>query len=78
MAKVLMALSSHGELGDTGNPTGWFLPEAAHPYAVFRCEGIDVDFVSPQGGEPPVEGGDRADPLQAALVRVRRAVGTSL
>lgn len=68
MTKVLMVLSSHGTLGDTGNPTGWFLPEAAHPFAVFQREGIEVDFVSPQGGEPPVEGGDRSDPLQAAFL----------
>lgn len=68
MSKVLMVLSSHGELGDTGTATGWFLPEAAHPYAVFRRAGIDVDFLSPLGGEPPMEGGDRTDPLQAAFL----------
>lgn len=53
MSKVLFVLSSHSELGHTGRKTGYYIPETAHPYEVFAREGFEVDFVSPQGGEPP-------------------------
>lgn len=68
MSKVLMVLSSHSKLGDTGKPTGWFVAEAAHPFAVFKREGVEVDFISPKGGEAPMEGADRSDSLQAAFL----------
>jgi hypothetical protein len=35
MSKVLFVLSSHSELGSTGRQTGFYIPETAHPYAVF-------------------------------------------
>jgi putative intracellular protease/amidase len=66
--KILIALTSHGQLGQTGRSTGFYLPEAVHPYHVFTRAGYEVDFVSPQGGEPPVDGVDRGDPLQAAFL----------
>ncbi|GAB1643436.1 type 1 glutamine amidotransferase domain-containing protein [Krasilnikovia sp. MM14-A1259] len=56
MPKVLIALTSHGELGDTGRRTGFYVPEAAHPYALFTEAGYAVDFVSVAGGEPPRDG----------------------
>lgn len=62
--RVLMALTSHGRLGDTGEQTGFTVPEAARPWRVFRDAGVEVDFVSVQGGEPPQEGFDRDDPVQ--------------
>jgi len=68
MPKVSMVLTSHDRLGDTGRDTGFHVGEAAHPYAVFAREGIDVDFVSPQGGSPPQSGADRGDPVQAAFL----------
>lgn len=68
MSKVLFVLSSHSELGTTGRKTGYYVPETAHPYAVLTREGIDVDFVSPQGGQPPQDGIDRSDPVQAAFL----------
>ena len=68
MKKILIALTSHGQLGATGRPTGFYLPEAAHPYHVFTQAGYGVDFVSPQGGEPPMDGVDRGDPIQAAFL----------
>lgn len=67
MKKILIALTSHSELGNTGRKTGFYLPEAAHPYAVFTQAGYTVDFVSPLGGEPPVDGVDLNDPLQRAF-----------
>jgi putative intracellular protease/amidase len=67
MKKILMALTSHNQLGNTGRKTGYYLPEVAHPYAVFTQAGYAVDFVSPQGGEPPVDGVDLDDPVQRSF-----------
>ena len=55
--RALFVLTSHGQLGDTDKPTGWYLPEVAHPYRVFRCAGFECDFVSPKGGKAPIVGG---------------------
>lgn len=68
MKKILIVLTSHGQLGATGRPTGFYLPEAAHPYHVFTQAGYAVDFASTRGGEPPMDGVDRSDPLQAAFL----------
>jgi len=47
-------LSSHNKLGDTGKPTGWYLPEFAHPY--YKLEGkTDMTIASPKGGEAPLD-----------------------
>ncbi|MFD3757103.1 type 1 glutamine amidotransferase domain-containing protein [Streptomyces sp. NPDC058622] len=64
MAKILLAVSSHDTLGDTGNRTGYSVSEAAHPYNVFTGAGHEVDFVSVRGGEPPavVFDGEENDP----------------
>lgn len=67
MKKILIALTSHGQLGNTGRKTGFYLPEAAHPYALFTKADYEVDFVSPSGGEPPVDGVNLDDPLQKAF-----------
>ena len=68
MKKILIALTSHGQLGSTGRPTGFYLPEAAHPYHIFTQAGYVVEFVSPQGGAPPMDGVDKSDPIQQALL----------
>ena len=68
MNKILIALTSHDQLGTTGRKTGFYLPEAAHPYAVFSAAGYTVDFVSPQGGEPPMDGINRDDAVQQAFL----------
>jgi len=52
--KVLFVLSSHSDLGTSGQKTGWYLPEAAHPYHVLTSKGFAVDFASPKGGHAPV------------------------
>ncbi|MFF9285737.1 type 1 glutamine amidotransferase domain-containing protein [Streptomyces griseosporeus] len=64
MARILLAVSSHDVLGDTGNRTGYSVSEAAHPYNVFVAAGHEVDFVSVRGGEPPavVFDGEENDP----------------
>ncbi len=43
---VLIAMTSHDQKGDTGKPTGAYLPEIAEPYAVFAAAGYEVDFAS--------------------------------
>jgi len=53
--KVLMVLTSHDQLGDTGRKTGFWLEEFAAPYFVFRDAGVDVTLASPKGGQPPID-----------------------
>ena len=55
MAKVLMVLTSHDRLGDTGQPTGFWLEEFAAPYYVLKDAGADLTLASPKGGAPPVD-----------------------
>lgn len=61
---VLLALTSHDRLGDTGEPTGFYVPEAAHPWRLFTDAGFEVDLVSPAGGTAPQDGADDTDPVQ--------------
>ena len=60
--KVLFVVTSHGELGDTGRKTGYFLSEVTHPWSVL-IDYYDIDVVSPKGGKPPVDGFDLSDPI---------------
>lgn len=53
--RVLMVLTSHAELGDTGRKTGFWLEEFAAPYYVFIDAGVEVTLASPAGGEPPLD-----------------------
>ena len=55
MAKVLMVLTSHDRLGDTGRPTGFWLEEFAAPYYVLKDAGAEITLASPKGGQPPVD-----------------------
>mgnify|MGYP001809724728 FL=1 len=52
---ILMILTSHDELGNTGHKTGFWLEELAAPYFVFRDAGADVTLASPKGGQPPLD-----------------------
>jgi putative intracellular protease/amidase len=62
---VLFVLTSHGTQGATGKPTGYYLAEVTHPLAVLEEAGIEVEFASIQGGEPPVDGLDLEDSTNA-------------
>ncbi|MRX27864.1 type 1 glutamine amidotransferase domain-containing protein [Kangiella sp. HZ709] len=53
--KVLMVLTSHDKLGNTGNKTGFWLEEFATPYYVFKDAGAALILASPQGGHPPLD-----------------------
>jgi len=52
---ILMVLTSHDKLGDTGNKTGFWLEEFAAPYYVFKDAGANVTLASPKGGQPPLD-----------------------
>lgn len=53
--KILMVLTSHGQLGDTGKKTGVWLEEFAAPYYVFTDAGAEITLASPKGGQPPID-----------------------
>lgn len=53
--KILMVLTSHDQLGDTGKKTGFWLEEFAAPYYIFKDAGADITVVSPEGGQPPLD-----------------------
>ncbi|MCV9879348.1 type 1 glutamine amidotransferase domain-containing protein [Brenneria izbisi] len=53
--KILMVLTSHDQLGDTGKKTGFWLEEFAAPYYAFKDAGAVITLASPQGGQPPLD-----------------------
>ena len=53
--KILMILTSHDKLGNTGKKTGFWLEEFAAPYYVFRDAGAEITLASPKGGQPPLD-----------------------
>lgn len=55
--KVLMVLTSHDQLGDTGKPTGYWLGELTHPYFAMREAGLQVEIASIKGGKAPIDPG---------------------
>ena len=52
---IVMVLTSHDELGNTGRKTGFWLEEFAAPYFVFRDAGVQLTLASPKGGQPPID-----------------------
>lgn len=68
--KILMVLTSHDTLGDTGGKTGFWLEEFAAPYYVFKDAGAEIVLASPRGGQPPLDPkSDAADAQTPATVR---------
>jgi putative intracellular protease/amidase len=53
--KVLIVLTSHDELGNTGRKTGFWLEELAAPYYTFKDAGAEIVLASPKGGQPPLD-----------------------
>jgi putative intracellular protease/amidase len=53
--KVLIVLTSHGQLGNTGRKTGFWLEELAAPYYKFKDAGAEIVLASPRGGQPPLD-----------------------
>jgi putative intracellular protease/amidase len=59
--RILIATTSHTTKGQTGQPTGAYLPEIAHPHLVFQTAGYSVELASVRGGQIPLDGVDSAD-----------------
>ncbi|MCM2475864.1 type 1 glutamine amidotransferase domain-containing protein [Rhizobium sp. CG5] len=70
--KILMVLTSHDQLGDTGKKTGFWLEEFAAPYYVLKDAGADITLASPSGGQPPLDPkSDEADAQTEATHRFK-------
>lgn len=69
MNAILLALTSHDDLAGL-RQTGFYVPEAAHPWRVFRNAGFAVDLVSVAGGRPPMDGFDPEDATQRDFVNL--------
>ena len=67
--RILIAMTSHDQKGDTGVPTGAYLPEIAQPYEVLTHAGYEVEFASVRGGRVPLDGVDAKDEVSAAFLR---------
>ena len=68
--KILLVLTSHDQLGDTGKRTGFWLEELAAPYYVFKDAGAEVVLASPKGGQPPLD--PKSDEPDAQTEATRR------
>jgi len=68
--KILMVLTSHAELGNTGKKTGFWLEEFAAPYYVFKDAGAEITLASPKGGPPPLD--PKSDEPDAQTAATRR------
>ncbi|MDQ1924330.1 type 1 glutamine amidotransferase domain-containing protein [Massilia pseudoviolaceinigra] len=66
---VLMVLTSHDQLGDTGHKTGFWLEEFAAPYYVLKDKGVNVVLASPAGGQPPLDPKSDAPDAQTDATR---------
>ena len=53
--KILMVLTSHSELGNTGHKTGFWVEEFSAPYYTFKDAGVGITVASPKGGQPPID-----------------------
>ena len=67
--KILMVLTSHDTLGDTGLKTGFWLEEFAAPFYVFKDRNCEVTLASPQGGAPPLDPKSDAPDSQTAVTQ---------
>lgn len=68
--KILMVLTSHDQLGDTGKKTGFWLEEFAAPYYVLKDAGHEITLASPKGGQPPLD--PKSDEPEAQTDATRR------
>ncbi len=67
--KILIVLTSHDKLGDTGEKTGFWLEEFAAPYYVFKDAGTEITLASPLGGQPPLDPKSDAPDFQTDATR---------
>lgn len=70
--KILMVLTSHSQLGDSGEKTGFWLEEFAAPYYVFKDAGVEIVLASVKGGQPPIDPkSDAPDAQTEATIRFK-------
>lgn len=67
--KILMVLTSHDKLGDTGQKTGFWVEEFAAPYYVFAEADAEITLASPKGGQPPIDPNSENDDAQTEATR---------
>ena len=67
--KILMVLTSHDKLGNTGRKTGFWLEELAAPYYAFKEAGAEIVLASPKGGQPPLDPKSNEPNFQTDLTR---------
>ncbi len=67
--KVLMVLTSHDQLGNTGRKTGFWLEELAAPFYAFKDAGAEIVLASPKGGQPPLDPKSNEPDFQTDLTR---------
>jgi len=67
--KILMVLTSHDQLGDTGKKTGFWVEEFAAPYYVFADAGYDITLASPKGDQPPIDPASTTEDSQTESTR---------
>src|SRR4051794_7831510 len=67
--KILMVLTSHDQLGNTGRRTGFWLEELAAPYYVFKDIGARITLASPKGGRPPLDPRSNEPSFQTDITR---------
>lgn len=67
--KVLIVLTSHSDLGNTGEKTGFWIKEFAAPYYVLADAGVELTIASPKGGQPPVDPKSEAPDAQTASTK---------
>ena len=67
--KIVIVLTSHDTLGNTGRKTGFWLEELAAPYFVLKDAGTEVVLASPKGGQPPLEPESNEPAFQTDITR---------
>ncbi|WP_371376083.1 type 1 glutamine amidotransferase domain-containing protein [Thalassotalea aquiviva] len=69
MKKILMVLTSHDQLGNTGEKTGFWVEEFAAPYYQFLDANLDITLASPLGGQPPIDPKSELDDFQTPATK---------
>lgn len=77
MKNVLFVLTSHAELGNTGEKTGFWIEEFAAPYYLLKDKGLNITLASPKGGQPPIDPkSDAPDAQTPASIRFKSDTAT--
>jgi putative intracellular protease/amidase len=75
--RLLMIVTSHDTLGNTGVKTGFWLEELAAPYLEFRRAGLDLHIASPAGGQPAIDPKSEGEPTPAAIAFLQEPVASA-